>query len=273
VLARFRGVSILIVALSGASCAPKLMKLPSGPGEPAGDARAALSEATAACRAISNISAEVSASGSVGGRRLRGKLLAGLAAPAAVRLEAIAPFGPPIFIFVARGDDATLLLPREDRVLEHGRPDAVLGAIAGLPLDPADLRTALTGCAPSDARGAEGRRSGDEWRIVAAGSSDVYLRRDKAGPWRVVAVVHRDPNARDRAAAWRAEYRDFQDGVPRSVRLTSVDSKRFDLRLALSQIDTATALGADVFRVQIPPSAQPMTLDELRDARPGLRQD
>ena len=52
----------------------------------------------------------------------------------------MAPFGPPIFIFVATSDDATLLLPRDDRVLEHGRSDAVLDAVAGVPLSAADLR-------------------------------------------------------------------------------------------------------------------------------------
>ena len=51
----------------------------------------------------------------------------------------MAPFGQPLFIFVATGDDATLLLPRDERVLEHGRPDAVLEAVAGVPLGAADL--------------------------------------------------------------------------------------------------------------------------------------
>ena len=65
---------------------------------------------------------------------MRGRLLAGLAAPASARLEAVAPFGPPVFIFVARDDEATLLLPRDRRVLEHGRPTAVLDAVAGVPM-------------------------------------------------------------------------------------------------------------------------------------------
>ena len=42
--------------------------------------------------------------------------------------------------------------------------------------------------------------------------------------------------------SWRAEYRDFRTGgptggLPASVRLTSLDSKQFDLRLALSQVE------------------------------------
>ena len=59
----------------------------------------------------------------------------GVAAPASARLEAVAPFGPPLFIFAATDDDATLLLPRDERVLEHGRPAEVLDAVAGVPLE------------------------------------------------------------------------------------------------------------------------------------------
>jgi hypothetical protein len=31
-----------------------------------------------------------------------------------MRLEGVAPFGPPAFILVARGQNATLLLPRDE---------------------------------------------------------------------------------------------------------------------------------------------------------------
>src|SRR5206468_367196 len=82
-------------------------------------------QAPSACRAVTRLTAEIAASGSVGGRRLRARLLGGFTAPS-VRLEAIAPAGPPFFIFVATGRDATLLLPRDERVLEHGEPAAVL---------------------------------------------------------------------------------------------------------------------------------------------------
>jgi hypothetical protein len=261
-----------VVSLSTASCAPGLMKLPSGPGEPAPDGRVALAEATAACQPIANFSAELGASGSVSGQRIRGRLLVGLAAPASMRLEAVAPFGPPVFIFVARADDATLLLPRDDRVLEHGRPGAVLGAVAGIPLEPGELLQALTGCVSASA-GDAGRQLGDDWRVVSAGSADAYLHREsRAAPWRIVAVVHHDARAPGGPAEWRAEYRDFQNGVPLGVRLASADRKQFDLRLALSQVETRP-LGPDVFRVQVPPTARPITLDELRHARAGIRQD
>jgi outer membrane lipoprotein-sorting protein len=248
------------------------MKLPAGPGGAATDTDAVIAEATAACKAVNTFSAELGASGSVGKQRLRGRLLVGLAAPASARVEALAPFGQPVFIFVARDNDATLLLPRDDRVLEHGRPDAVLEAIAGVPLDGAALRATLSGCG-STAQGSAGRSLGPDWRVVTEGQDEVYVKREgSSSPWRVVAAVH-GAGPQKNGVEWRAEYRDFQNGLPRSVRLISRDSGRFDLRFTLSQVEVNTALGADVFKVDIPRSARPMTIDELRDARPGLRQD
>jgi len=176
--------AVLLGALLSASCGARLMKLPSGPAMPAPDAAAALTEATAACLKVSTITAEITVGGSVRGRGLRAKLQAGLASPASARLEAVAPFGQPLFIFVARNNDATLLLPRDGRVLEHGRPEAVLEAIAAVPLDAAALRVVLTGCAgaPDLARA---RQIGDDWRVVPDGPRELYLHRQARGaPWR-----------------------------------------------------------------------------------------
>lgn len=240
------------------------MKLPSGPGTPASDARDAVVQATAACQRVNTLTAEIAVSGSLSGERIRGRMIAGVARPSSARLEAAAPFGAPLFIFVARGDDATLLLPRDDRALEHGRPSAVLEAVAGVPLDPAELRAALTGCAQAPDAEA-GRAIGDDWRVVDDGPIEIFLRRDPhAAPWRVVAARHHD---------WRAEYRDFENDLPRTIRLTSSDGKQFDLKLALSQVDVNTELGADAFAVRIPRSARSITLDELRHARPGVRKN
>jgi hypothetical protein len=131
-----------------ASCGAPLMKLPAGPGAPAPDAVEAFTEATAACRGVRTLTAEIAASGKVDGQRFRVRLSTGVAAPGSARVEAVAPFGPPIFILVADNDDATtLLLPRDDRVLRQGRSAEVLDAVAGVPISAADLRLVLTGCA------------------------------------------------------------------------------------------------------------------------------
>jgi hypothetical protein len=271
----------LIVALAMISCGVPLMKLPAGPGAPAADAADAIADATAACRAVSTFSAEVAVSGSIGGQRLRGRLLVGLASPASARIEAVAPAGAPLFIFVATGLDATVLLPRDNRVLEHGPAASVLEAVAGVPLAPADLKAALTGCAQA-ADAAHGRSLRDDWRVVPDGPTDLYLHRDrKIGRWQVAAAVHRGrggaPPARSGSSSdqstgdWRAEYRDLQDGLPRSIHFAG--GQRFDLSLSLSQVSVNEPLGPEVFRVEIPRSADPITLDELRHARPGVREN
>jgi len=263
----------LFVAVAASACAPRLMKLPAGPGEAATDGAQVLADATTTCSRVSTLSAEVGVSGSVGGQRLRGRMLVGVAAPASARIEAVAPFGQPFFIFVARGDAATLLLPRDNRVLEHGPSAAVLEAVAGVPLDAAGLRSALTGCPAAMAEPDSAHRIGDDWRIVRAADETLYLRRDGGPPqWHVVAAVHGAP-AQASGGEWRAEYGTYENGLPRSVRLRSVDGKRFDLQLSLSQVEVNTPLGADVFEVQIPRGADPISLDELRSSRPGARQD
>jgi hypothetical protein len=251
------------------------MKLPEGnavPADPAA-AAAALAEATAGCSAVRTLTAELAVSGSAAGRRLRGRLLGGLAAPASVRLEALAPFGQPLFIFVANGEVATLLLPRDGRVLERGRPDAVLEAVAGVPLDAADLRTTLTGCAtPAKAPPAAARGFGETWIVISGLDGDeVYLRREgRNDPWQLVATTRQvgGPGRR-----WRAEYAEREAAVPRAIRLTSIDEgggtgRSFDLRLALSQVEINTPLEADVFTVRIPPDAAPISLNELRASGP-----
>jgi hypothetical protein len=246
------------------------MKLPSGPWTPARHAPDALAEATSTCRGITTLSAEIGVSGSIGGQGIRGRLLVGLASPASARVEAVAPFGQPVFIFVARAADATLLLPRDDRVLEHGKPEAVLETLTGVPLDAASLRTTLTAC-PLAPDSDSGRSSGDGWRMIADGATEVYLRREsRSTRWYVAAMVHGGSGAAGPGgdAAWRAEYADLQNGLPRTVRLVSADPKRFALRLTLSQLEINTALGADVFRVQVPRTATPISLEELKTAGP-----
>ncbi len=91
------------------------------------------------------MAAVLSISGKAGNHRLRAKLDAGFEAPARVRLEFPAP-GKPIFVYVAIGEDATLVLPREGRVLRGAPPAATLEALAGVAIGPEDLRTIVAGC-------------------------------------------------------------------------------------------------------------------------------
>jgi len=263
---------VVAATLAATACSPRLMKLPVGSGSVATlqDATAALAQATEVCAKVRTLTAEVAVSGSVSGQRVRGRLSVGVAAPASARVEAVAPFGPPVFIFTAVGDDATIFLPRDERILEHGRPDAVLEAIAGIPLDAADLDRTLTGCdsVPSVVGGGStATQFGATWLAFRSASSDVYLRRGTATePWEVVSAERRSSRA---GVRWRAEYADRQNGIPRSIRLISLDDagrsgRAFDLRLALSQVEIDTPLDADVFAIVVHGNVKRMTLDELR---------
>lgn len=253
---------ILAASLVTASCGRPLMKLPEGPGAPASDISTAFDQAASKCREVSSLTAEISVSGSIAGERVRARLVAGLARPASARLEAYA-FGQPVFIFVATDPDGTLLLTREQRLLERERPGRILEAIAGVPLDAADLREALLGCATVSAP--EGRRLGDDWRIIAGASADLYLHREtRTGPWRLVTAVHHAPSQ----MPWRAEYREFAGDLPRDVRFVSLDASRFDLRLQLAQVELNPDLGSAAFQLNVPPGVQRITLDELRRQGP-----
>lgn len=257
--------AVLAAAVSAASCGAPLMKLPMGPGEPAPDAGPLLAAATAACRKVSTISAEVAVSGSVNGSRLRGRLLAGLAAPDSLYMEAPAPFGAPVFVMGATRGDATLVLPRDRRVLQHGRPEDILSAVAGVPLTPEELRATLTGCAGADVEPGETRAFGADWRVVD-GQPIRYLRRDGSqGAWRLVASV------RTGADGWRADYAAFSGDLPRAIRIVSAVPRRFDLRLELSQVDLNVTLEPSTFVVNVPAGSLPISIDELRASGPFAR--
>ncbi|MDR1989972.1 MAG: hypothetical protein LBQ09_07040 [Acidobacteriaceae bacterium] len=260
---RALGAAALLLPLVSAACGVPLMKLPSGPRTPAPDISAALDQATRGCRAIHTLTAEISVSGNVATQSLRARLLAGVAAPADLFLDAPAPFGASVFQLAARGDEATLLLPRDRRVLTGAHTADVIEAIAGIPLTAEDLRMALTGCARTNAASG-GESVGENWRIVP-GDEEIYLHRETAAlPWRVAAVTHQMGGG----AGWRAEYQDFRNGWPSTVRFVSLQSGQFDLRLSISQVETNTALDPGIFRVSVPAGFGPVTLDELRQSGP-----
>lgn len=260
-----RATLLVAVALLTAACGGRvpLIALPSENGIPAADGPAVLSQATASCRQARSFSAEVALRGTVGTRKIRGRLLAGYATPDSAYLEATAPFGASAFIFAAVGTDATLLLPRDRRALSRGQPTAILEAVTGVALRPEDVGPLLIGCAPA-ATGSEARQVGDHWRVIP-GSHTAYLHREgEALPWRLVSVVHQEAGGR----GWRADYSEFVSNVPARVRLVSIDPGRFDLTLAVSDIEMNASLGNEVFRPAVPPGYRPITIEELRGSGP-----
>lgn len=205
------------------------------------------------------LTAELALSGRAGDQRLRGRALAGFESPAAMRLEALAPFGAPAFILATRGGDAILLMPRDDRVLRGAAPEAILGALTGVSLAPADLQAILTGCVVPSPKATGGVQYGSDWRgIDLQGGAKLYLRR-VANEWQVRAAER---------AGWRIEYGAWQGAFPRSVRLHQVQPASVDMIAEISQLETNVPIDPAAFTVDVPRDAASITLDELRDAGP-----
>jgi hypothetical protein len=233
--------------------------LPTDAGSPFPDYTEVYTEVTTACRGVRTLTAELSLSGRAGGEKLRGRVIAGFERPASMRLEGVAPFGPPAFILVARAQSATLLLPRDRHVVRNASAEEILGALTGVSLAPGDLEAVLTGCLVSTAHVIAGRLHADGWASLdLEGGATMYLRR--AGEaWQVRA---------GRRGRWRVEYPAWQGAFPATVRLQSDAPASVDLTAALAQVETNVDLDASAFTVTVPPDATPLSIEALRNAGP-----
>jgi len=256
-------------AAATAACAPARLTLPTDAGSPLADIAAVHAQATRACRGVRTLTAELSLVGRAGRTRLRGRVVAGFERPASMRLEGVAPFGPPAFILAARGGEATLLLPRDERVLSGASPDAVLGALTGVALAPDDLLAILTGCVVPEPVQRGGRVHANGWASLdLEGDATLYLVR-VSGAWQPRAAAR---------PGWDVQYANWQGDFPRAVTLRSLGSAAggspglgaidVDLTATVSQIEANLPIDAAAFGVVVPPGAARLTLDELRDAGP-----
>ena len=169
-----------LAALLGACGPPARPSLPSGSGTPFPGFAAAYSQAIDDCAKVTTITAELALSGRAGGTKLRGRINAGLAAPGDIVLEGLAPFGKPVFVLFGRNGQATLWLPRDERVLRGASPAAIVEALAGVSLTPSELRAVVSGCGLGAVTPANGRTFNQDWAAVDSPDGTVYLRR--AGP-------------------------------------------------------------------------------------------
>jgi hypothetical protein len=263
VTARLAACAGLLVLAAGLSaCAPRRLHLPSGDGEPFPDFAAAAQEATASCREVRTMTAELGISGRAGGQKLRGRATVGIASPASIRLEGTAPFGPPVFILAADGARGTLLLPRDNRVVVGETPAAILDSLVGLDLGAGDLLALLSGCVVADPRAVGGQQYPGGWaRLDLAGGASMFVRREQGQRWYIRAGI-RPP--------LRVEYETGAAGTPDAVRVTADAGAQAatDLRIALSQVDRNGPIGPEVFRVKVPADAEPLSLADLRRVGP-----
>lgn len=244
---------LAIVAGAMAACAANVPPRPAGTAAPDPTAAPAFVTATRHCRPLRTGTAEIALSGHAGRERVRGRLLAGFAAPASLRLEVLAPFGAPALVLASDGASTTLVFPRDRQVLHGADVSDVLEATTGLGLGADDLRRILFGCLATEGE-ATGSRIGD-WQVVDVDGTRVYLRRAK-----VVAADYR---------GWRIDYLAGANGLPQNVRVRRDDPAGVvDLTAVLSQIELNVDLSAETFSVSVPAGATPITLDDLRANSP-----
>ena len=252
-------VAGLFLALALSACAVRTPPRPAGTPTPDPTAADAFATATAACKGFRSIEGELSLSGRAGGERVRGRILTGLESGGAVRLEAVAPFGAPFFILAGRSERATLVLPRERRVLKDTGVRDVLERITGLALGADDLRLILSGCLVDQAAPSNGRQWGGGWKAVTIGPDRVaYLRVQNGQP--VLTAADYGP--------WHVDYSAHAGGYPRVVRVRRAGDTAIDITARVEQLQVNTQINPLAWSVEVPSGADPMTLDELRSIAP-----
>lgn len=258
--ARLRALALPLLGLL-TGCASRV-PLSTTPGTPLPDLAGIHASLTRSCAGVTTLTAELALSGRSGGQRVRGRAVAGFALPDAMRLEGVAPFGAPVFLMVARGGTATLVLPREHAALTGVPPEDVLGALAGVALSPSDLLAMLTGCVEASPVALSGvLLDSRHARLVLAGGSVLQVTRAGAG-WRLRAATR---------GGWDIVYLEWPGAFPSAVRLRRAGGagrEPVDLVLRPAQLETNTTLSPEVFLLAIPEASRRLTLDDLRDAAP-----
>jgi outer membrane biogenesis lipoprotein LolB len=253
-------LAIALVTMVLAGCAARAPMRPAGTAAPDPTAADAFVQATKPCAGLKTMTGALHLSGRAGAEKIRGTLHAGLEAPAAVRFEAIAPFGQPFFILAGRDDRASLLLPRENRILTDASVPALLERLTGLSLSASDLRLILTGCLAERTEPSDGRSWPGGWRAVSVGPGvTAYLKTVNA----TTAVV-----AADRGP-WRIDYGAHQNGWPRTVRIRSSGAgTAIDITASIEDLEVNPTIDGKAFIIDTPAGAAPMTIDELRSVQP-----
>jgi hypothetical protein len=262
---------LCVLALGATACATvATIRLPDGPWAPDPLAVEAFQSAAAGCRGVRTLTAEIAVRGKAGQARIRGRVLAGFERGGSLRLEAPAPFGAPIFILVSRANRATLLLPRDRRVLRDVPVEDVLDAITGLPRSSDDVLELVSGCLSTGLTPAgQGQSSPGGWmKIALAGGITAFLAREGAG-WRIAAGQRA---AGPGGAAWSVSYSGFASGFPGAVSIRqephggSVAATA--LTFQVSQLEANVPIDARAFDLVVPAEALPLTLEELRQSGP-----
>jgi hypothetical protein len=250
------------IVIVTASCAGRAAFVaPRGAGVAAPEAAAAWSAVATACRAIPSYRSEFALTGRIGDRRIRGlasaRLFTALTTNGSIGLEATVS-GQLLFRLGGTTDTATLLLRDPNRVVT-ARPDEILDALIGVPVEPARLLAIVTGCVSTAESIDRAVRHGDVLEILTADAT-LYLTPAAAG-WQTRAGRFRDVTV---------DYFAYDRGLPRELRLatTGATGTAVTLDLRVQAVQTGGDLDAALFRVTIPEGAAPISIDELRRVGP-----
>jgi hypothetical protein len=245
----------------GAACGGAIppVRLPPEATEPAPDAVAAWEQATTLCRSAASYSAEIHLSGRVGETGRKGTLRGALSAANEIYLALSEPIGPPGFVLSGRGDRATLVVPRDKRVLVAPAAD-IIEALTGMRLEPRELMAVLTGCVVPGGSAGSGGRAGDE-RAVTVGASRVWMQRVHAG-WRVTAGAR---------PGLSMVYRTYGPSAPTEIGIASSGDAAvpFEFQVRVEQVVfDSPQVSAATFTPHPPAGATPLSLEELRRIGP-----
>lgn len=270
---------IAYVAVSSTMCATARQPLARLPLDDLGirDASDARPYATAlqSCQRIVTLSGRFAISGSVGGRPLRAQLRLGtMLASAYTRLESADASRHLPFIVTSQREDATILLPRERRILEHQRFADALEATIGIPLTAEEVFRIFV-CPLVGA--SEAWRIGERWAALQFISGPVgykvFMHRTAvAGPWRLAAMIGHNGDTR---VGWRADFLEPQQPEWRRVRLSSIDwsgatSRTFDVLWSIDAVELNTLVTMPEFLALPAEGATAITLQEIRRLGPLL---
>jgi outer membrane lipoprotein-sorting protein len=261
-----------VLCLVTISCAPRIVSLPSGGGTDFPGYAPALEQATKTCASVKTLVAVMSISGRAYRQRLRAKIDAGFEAPSRVRLELPAP-GKPFFTYVVDGKTATLVLPRDGRVLRDAPPVDTLEALTGVAIGPDDLRTIVAGCGLTAGDVAHARGFDGGWVALYSDRATTWLQQ-VAGQWQLAVSTRESTNGA--GGPLEVRYSEFVAGRPTTIRLRMLadptrggePAANTDLTIRLSQLEINEPIDPAAFSVEVPPTATPITLEDLRKAGP-----
>jgi outer membrane biogenesis lipoprotein LolB len=259
---RIRALLFLLLVTVTSACATRAPVRPVGKSTPDPSAVTLFNSITQECRRVRTLTTEIALSGRAGSSRLRARLHGGFATPQSLRLEAVAPFGPPVFILAARANNATVYFPRENRVLPSTPVASVLQRLTGLDIGADDLRLMLSGCLDVAPTVTNGQAWSGGWQAVDLGRNRKALMRTIRGQTVVAAAEF---------GAWSVDYSGHQDGWPRVVRIRGSKESRVDLIARLAQLSVNTDLTDAAFTVQVPANAERVTLGYI-DSVVSLRE-